>query len=249
MADFQFLRLEKPDVKRYLPHFLNKDKTFKRLQEAFNSEHEIQRQQLIDLCKQFFVETATWGLDMWENVYQTHPPSGADYASRRAMIITKMMGNQTMTKQTIELIINQFTSNGRGYVEEDTAPGTITIVLPCTVKEPALLSRALNEMLPAHIRFEFQLILSDIEVDGEDFTKITIKPIKLYCGIIPVLTGRKTIGIGFPSGHQHKVYTGVVHAITGHKTIGISKPEPVSIQSRYGIIHFVTGRKTIGGIK
>ena len=72
---------------------------------------------------------------------------------------------------------------------------------------------------------------------------------KIRCGIIPVLTGRKTIGIGFPSGHQHKVYTGVVHAITGHKTIGISKPEPVSIQSRYGIIHFITGRKTIGGIK
>lgn len=72
---------------------------------------------------------------------------------------------------------------------------------------------------------------------------------KIRCGIIPVLTGRKTIGIGFPGGHQHKVYTGVVHAITGHKTIGISKPEPVSIQSRYGIIHFVTGRKTIGGIK
>ena len=71
MIDFQFLRLDKPDVLRYLPKFLAQDKHFKLIQDACSMEHEKQRQALIDLAKQFYVDSATWGLTAWEKIYQT----------------------------------------------------------------------------------------------------------------------------------------------------------------------------------
>ena len=74
MADFLFLRLEKVNVMRYLPKFLAGDMSFKDVQDTFSTEHERYRLLLPEITKQFFIETATWGLPSWEDVYQTNPP-------------------------------------------------------------------------------------------------------------------------------------------------------------------------------
>ncbi|MBO6204002.1 MAG: DUF2313 domain-containing protein [Selenomonas sp.] len=150
-ADFQFLRREKPDVMRYLPKFLAKDEHFKNLQVALSGEHEKQRQALIDLFKQFFIDTATWGLTEWEQIYQTNPPDGASYELRRSLLRAKKMGNRTMTKANLELLINQFVANKDAYINEGIAPGCFEIVFPSSVNYWNGLLAILMEMVPAHL--------------------------------------------------------------------------------------------------
>lgn len=151
MADFQFLRVDHPDVMRYLPKFLANDPRFKAVQDALSTEHENQRQILIDLAKQFFVDTATWGLTSWERVYQTFPPSGADTNLRRSMLKSKMLGRSTMTKKNMELLINQFVRDKDAYIQEETSQGCFRIIVPSLITYWDQLVDTLMEMTPAHL--------------------------------------------------------------------------------------------------
>lgn len=246
MADFKFLRIENPDVMRYLPAFLAEDEHFKSIQDSLSNEHSLQKERLADIARQFFVETATWGLNTWERIYKTEPPMDADYALRRALLKTKMLGRYVMTKKNTELIINQYTSNGRGYVVEDTAPGAITVVLPCGVEQPDLLAKALNEMLPAHLGYSFRLVIHDVDEDNN----IDINSgIHQYYGLANIPIGLKKINIGFPDGHTHKAYAGVAHCLTGRHRIDLGYPTSSQSKAYAGIMRLVAGRKRIGGMK
>ena len=243
MADFKFLRIENPDVMRYLPAFLAEDEHFKSIQDSLSNEHSLQKERLADIARQFFVETATWGLNTWERIYKTEPPMDADYALRRALLKTKMLGRYVMTKKNTELIINQYTSNGRGYVVEDTAPGAITVVLPCGVEQPDLLAKALNEMLPAHLGYSFRLVIHDVDEDNN----IDINSgIHQYYGLANIPIGRKTIKLSFPKGYKQNSYTGVALSWGGVKHIGFQSPSDFQYDSFIAFADAKTGRKTIG---
>lgn len=168
MPDFQFLRQTPPDVMRYLPQFLKKDEHFAKIQEALNMEHEKQRQAIIDIAKQFFVDTATWGLSSWERVYATNPPADADITLRRALIKAKMAGAGVMTKIAVERLINMFTENGDAYINEDSGPGTFEIIFPSLVLYHPALKSVLEEMVPAHLLYYGRLVKYE---SGLPFTK------------------------------------------------------------------------------
>lgn len=57
-----FLRNEPVNLSRYLPAFLLSDKSLKAMLDSCSMEHEKQRLLLDDISKQFYVQTATWGL-------------------------------------------------------------------------------------------------------------------------------------------------------------------------------------------
>ncbi len=220
MADFKFLRTEAPDVMRYLPTFLAEDEHFLAIQNGLSKEHGLQKELLADMARQFFVETATWGLSTWERIYKTEPPLDADYDLRRTLLKTKMLGRQVMTKKNTELIINQYTNNGKGYVVEDAAPGAISVVLPCRVEHPELLAKALNEMLPAHLGYSFRLVINDVDDDGN----IDINGgIHQYHGIARSVGGRKQIHYGFDDFEAESRFTvkgGIASIRHGNKIIG-----------------------------
>ncbi|WP_437795561.1 hypothetical protein [Mitsuokella multacida] len=67
MADFDLLRRTEVDLSRYLPQFLAEDSHMKASLDTLSWEHEKVRQAVIDVAKQFFVESATWGLSLWES--------------------------------------------------------------------------------------------------------------------------------------------------------------------------------------
>ena len=64
---------DKIDITQYLPPFLKKDPHFRAVCEACSWEHENIRNAILDALNQFFVEKATWGLSMWEQVLDLHP--------------------------------------------------------------------------------------------------------------------------------------------------------------------------------
>lgn len=152
-ADFQFLRQIPPDVMHYLPQFLKRDEHFLKLQTALNQEHEKQRQAVIDIARQFFIDTATWGLPSWERVYATNPPADADIKLRKALVKAKMAGRGIMTKSAVERLINLFTENEDAYIQEDTAAGEFEIIFPSLITHFPELNQVLEEMVPAHLMY------------------------------------------------------------------------------------------------
>lgn len=154
MTDFYFVRLDKVDVLRYLPKFLSQDKAFTNVQNALSEEHEHYRLFLPGIAKQFFIESATWGLPSWENVYRTNPAYDTDVEQRRVLVKAKMLGRRPITKKHLEVLINLFTKRHDAYVEEDVAPGCIKIHFPSVI----LWQRAMEEMLdatvPAHLMYD-----------------------------------------------------------------------------------------------
>lgn len=154
MADFHFLRLERVNVMRYLPKFLAGDMSFKDVQDALSAEHERYRLLLPEITKQFFIETATWGLPSWEDVYQTNPPYGANIDLRRTLVKAKMLGRQPATKRRVELLVNTFTKGGDAYVEEDVAPGCFQLHFPSVILWQKQMEEALEAAVPAHLMYD-----------------------------------------------------------------------------------------------
>lgn len=154
MADFHFLRLEKVNVMRYLPKFLAGDMSFKDVQDTLSAEHERYRLLLPEITKQFFIETATWGLPSWEEVYQTNPPYDASIDLRRTLVKAKMLGRQPATKRRIELLVNTFTKGGDAYVEEDVAPGSFRLHFPSVILWQEQMEEALEAAVPAHLMYD-----------------------------------------------------------------------------------------------
>lgn len=133
MADFRFLRLHEADLRRYLPRFLAEDEAFRDLLKTHAQEHERQRLFLPEFAKQFFIETVSWGLSSWEEVYESQPPHGAAAEFRRTLVKAKMLGRQPVTKARLEQLINAFTKGHDAYVEEDVAPGCFQIHFPSVI--------------------------------------------------------------------------------------------------------------------
>ena len=154
MADFHFLRLEKVNVMRYLPKFLAGDMSFNDVQDTLSAEHERYRLLLPEITKQFFIETATWGLPSWEEVYQTNPPYDASIELRRTLVKAKMLGRQPATKRRIGLLVNTFTKGGDAYIEEDVAPGCFRLHFPSIILWQEQLEEALEAAVPAHLLYD-----------------------------------------------------------------------------------------------
>ena len=54
-----------------------------------------------DVKKQFFIETATWSLPLWEQQVGIAPPTGATEASRRSALKARLLAGGNTTADTI----------------------------------------------------------------------------------------------------------------------------------------------------
>lgn len=165
MADFRFLRLHEADLRRYLPRFLAEDEAFRDLLKTHAQEHERQRLFLPEFAKQFFIETVSWGLSSWEEVYESQPPHGAAAEFRRTLVKAKMLGRQPVTKARLEQLINAFTKGHDAYVEEDVAPGCFQIHFPSVILWQEQMGAMLDATVPAHLTYNLHF-----EKDNADAT-------------------------------------------------------------------------------
>ena len=148
---FNLLRTYKVDVLRYLPKFLSKDSSFKGTQDSLSEEHEKQRLLIIDICKQLFVESATWGLDDWERVYgldNKHLPID----QRRNLLLVKMRGTQTITESKLQEIVNLVYPPKNAVVKENTGPNTFKVIVD-TIDALDEIRRVVEIYKPAHLSY------------------------------------------------------------------------------------------------
>lgn len=169
IPDFQFLRTEPVDLKRYLPVFLYLSPEFKALQDSLQKEHERQRLEQIDVAKQFHAETATWGMASWERMLGINVDTSVDLETRRVSVLAKMGKPPTVTPAFLTRMINLFTTVAATQIVEHPSEYTVDIYLPGSgTRDFTKIDEAVNTYLPAHLghTYHFKTHLDAAEYIG-----------------------------------------------------------------------------------
>ncbi|WP_444319016.1 putative phage tail protein, partial [Megasphaera sp.] len=108
MSANDWMRQSRMDILKYLPHFLSKDPMFYCAAETCNEEHDRLRLALQDLADNFFVNTATWALPLYESFLGIKPGDGDSDEFRRQRILFKLQHVDVSTKDFMNSIINLY---------------------------------------------------------------------------------------------------------------------------------------------
>lgn len=142
----------------YLPEFYLDIKQMKELQRTLGYEVGEASYVLKDCLNQFFIETATWGLDRWEKVFGVTTDKSRSYEYRREVILAKLRGFGTTTKDMIKSVAIAFSG---GEVEIQEYPSEYRFVIQFVgvkgiPKNMAGLIAAIDEIKPAHLTYSFK---------------------------------------------------------------------------------------------
>ena len=166
---FNFLRSPNyvTDVNFYLPKFPTEYPAFAETQRVLSWEHEQYRLKIIDFAKQFHPQSATWGLNVWEEELGLKTDLTENLELRRSKVMAKLLGASPMTVDNTNKLVNLFTDDGKAYVDELPTDGTIKIVIPSLYANLDEMRRSLDELLPAHLVYYFQHVI-EFNVDEKD---------------------------------------------------------------------------------
>lgn len=141
-----------------LPDFYKNSSQTVNIQEAFQHWTDLLNTSKDDLLLQLNVNTATWGLALWENYLKLDTDVSKPYEFRRERIRAKIRGTGTVTKQ---MIIDTARSYANGDVEVIEYPSEYRFVVKFVGQKgiPANMSGleiTINEIKPAHLGFTFE---------------------------------------------------------------------------------------------
>lgn len=181
MAKFNFLRVIPVDLKRYLPQFLEHDPTFAATLESLSKEHEKQRLTLMDITKQLFVKTATWGLSDWEEFVGLEHESADTLQTRRQKILRKLQGSQTVTLEFLTKLVNLYVADGQAVVIDHPETYSMEIDIPLIDKERLKKMRQdIDTYIPAHIGPYYKEIEKRLAQQNMAMIKATTKTVDIY---------------------------------------------------------------------
>lgn len=142
----------------YLPDYYKDSKVFKALLHAFVKEINTNNYSIAELEDQLFIDTATWGLDVWERELQIYTDLRKTYEERREIIKAKMRGSGTCT---IEMIKNTALAYTNAEVEiiEDNANYTFAVKFVSVKGVPKDIESfkdTLERIKPAHLAYTLE---------------------------------------------------------------------------------------------
>ena len=165
-----WMRNNKVDILKYLPLFLSKDKQFKAANDADSKEHDTVRILLQDLLDQCYVNTATWGLDLWEDLVGLPTDTTKSYMTRRNNVLARLNNSYAVTLTFLTKLIDKCIINHSFEIKEVYDDYRIDI----EVQDGKVLSwddllLDLRIWMPAHIGWRFNArteVNSSIYVGG-----------------------------------------------------------------------------------
>jgi Uncharacterised protein conserved in bacteria (DUF2313) len=153
----------------YLPRFYGDFREVVEMLKTEASEFTRLRALLLDVLNQFYVETATYGLDRWEKITDIEYLPQRSIPSRRHYIAAKLRGIGTVTPALLKSIVDAFYT---AEIYEEPSEYKIRIKLVGKRGVPKNLEdieAAVNDVIPAHILpyFEFTYLpWSEVEAAG-----------------------------------------------------------------------------------
>jgi hypothetical protein len=152
------IELRAPDLMLLLPWFYNGNITMKELQNTVSKELGRLYYHLEDFINQLFIDTATWGLSIYEKEMGMITNQSLSYEERRELIKAKLWGRGTTTKQMIKETAKAFSG---GEVDVIEYPSEYRFVVKFIgVKGIPRNMQGFIDMLetikPAHLAYEFR---------------------------------------------------------------------------------------------
>lgn len=147
----------KPYLMRYMPKYYDASETMQTILDADAEELGRYYYHIEDLFKQLFVNTATWGLAIWESELGLVTDISKDYGERRELIIARLRGAGTITKVLLQNIAAAF-SGGDVEVIEYPAEYRFVIKFIGTKGVPKNMNAfiaVVETVKPAHLAYSF----------------------------------------------------------------------------------------------
>lgn len=143
-----------------LPRYYRDSPQVAELERVLDLQAQGLRSAVTDTLAQLFVDSATWGLDLWEQWTGLPTDRSRPYAYRRSRITSKLRGQGSTTLAMIRDVAESF-ANGEVEIEERTAEYTIVIRFVSELGVPPNISDLMdtvNEIKPAHlaVRYEYR---------------------------------------------------------------------------------------------
>ena len=108
----------------------------------------------VDFLAQLNVDTATWGLDLWEFEYGIQTDASKSLDARRTVLKAKMRGAATTTAAQIRRIVNAYTGNDSCKVTEYPREYLVGVSYTLDLDKQDCVDAcraSLREALPAHL--------------------------------------------------------------------------------------------------
>lgn len=155
-------------IKSYVPLELREEEPLKSIYESEGIETGNLFTNNDDVLNQFYVETATWGLDLWEQMLglPITPLQATD--ERRSKIISKLRGIGTVTVEMIQNVSEAY-SNGTVSVIEDNTNYKFTIKFISALGIPPNLTDlkdAIERIKPAHLEVAYEFTYNTYSTVG-----------------------------------------------------------------------------------
>lgn len=184
----QDIDLSIPNLMKYLPWYYGKSATMKEIQESIAKEFGIFGYYMENAQKQFFVDTATWGLNNYEKELGIKTNMNLDFEERREIIKAKLRGRGTTTKEMIKNTAEAFSG---GEVDVIEYPEEYRFIVKFIgVKGIPKNMQGFIEMLetikPAHLAYKFKYtyttcqMLIDWNVTCDEAKTMTCTELKTY---------------------------------------------------------------------
>ena len=173
MSDYPITSVRGQEMLTYLPRYYETSRIMRAILQAEGIEFDKLRQALDETLNQFFVNTATWGLDRWEEELGLPITLDQPEAERRDKIISRLRGYGTATIYGVKKVAESY-DKGTIDIVEDHAAYTITVRFVDTTGVPPNLDdlkAAVRAVVPAHleIKYEFNYFIWD-ELDKKLWT-------------------------------------------------------------------------------
>lgn len=143
-----------------LPAYYKSSSQVIELQGAFEHWTDVIKIAKDDLLSQMNIESATWGLEIWEKALGIETDVSKPYEFRRTRILSKLRGAGTTTKEMIQNVSESF-SNGEVTILEYAGESRFEVKFTGTIGMPPNmddLTVAIEEIKPAHLGYSYVFI-------------------------------------------------------------------------------------------
>ena len=138
----------------FIPWYYFESVIMNELIDASGIEFDNVRDAIDDILKQFFVATATWGLDSWEEFLGITTDTSKTIDARRQAIIQKINGNNTVTLDFLTTLVNLYVADGQAFIIDHPESYSIDIMYHGgQVRDYKALRTAVTTYIPAHLGF------------------------------------------------------------------------------------------------
>jgi uncharacterized protein YmfQ (DUF2313 family) len=152
----------------YLPQYYETSRVMQADMQAKGVEMDLLYQALDETLEQFFVRTATWGLDFWERELGIETDRLKPVEQRRAVVESKLRGAGKFSGRQVANVAEAY-AGGKVDVTFQPEAWSFTVSFVDTMGIPPNiddLKRAIDELKPAHMAVEYKyryLVWDDLD--------------------------------------------------------------------------------------